>query len=170
MDSMWSTGVNNFVWDEKKFPNATGMVDYMHEKGVRVILWATSMVNVDSPSYQEGKDKGYYLNGGKTIHWWHGHGSFIDYTNPAALKWWHGQMDNVIKGTGIDGWKCDGTGMVLEVLLIVDPFTFELLPYIEAHSGRITEREYADMYYRDFFYYTRQHNPDALISMLFGCC
>lgn len=46
---------------------------------------------------------------GATIKWWHGRGSFIDYTNPNAVSWWHKQMDLALD-IGIDGWKCDGTG------------------------------------------------------------
>ena len=39
-----------------------------------MILWATSMIDTDSPNYAEGKAKGYYLNDGKTVKWWHGKG------------------------------------------------------------------------------------------------
>ena len=49
---------------------------------------------------------------------------------------------------GIDGWKCDGS----------DPLVFEL-PIGWGYQGIVTEREYADMYYRDFYYYTRTKNP-----------
>lgn len=91
------------------------------------------MVDTDSPNYQYGLQNNYYLNNGRTIKWWHGHGSFIDYTNPSvrcvgwrpgaigssidttsghqAMAWWHSQMDNVLN-MGLDGWKCDGTGTV----------------------------------------------------------
>ena len=31
----------------------------------------------------------------------------------------------------------------------------------EGYAGRITEREYADDYYGDFFNYTRKWNPDV---------
>ena len=41
---------------------------------------------------------------------------------------------------GVDGWKCDGT----------DPYIFELAPEAYGYKGRITEREYANYYYRDF--------------------
>ncbi len=92
------------------------------------------------------------MNDGKTIKWWHGHGSFLDYTNPEAVDWWHKQMDGPLSD-GLDGWKTDGT----------DPFVYELVfPYGKA--GYITERTYANLYYRDFFYYTRQkRGQDALI-------
>lgn len=42
--------------------------------------------------------------------WWHGRGSFIDYSNPDAVNWWHKQLDNVLilnqtdPKEGIDGW------------------------------------------------------------------
>eukprot|EP01130_Rhizamoeba_saxonica_P018183 TRINITY_DN9020_c0_g1_i2.p1 TRINITY_DN9020_c0_g1~~TRINITY_DN9020_c0_g1_i2.p1 ORF type:complete len:341 (-),score=62.34 TRINITY_DN9020_c0_g1_i2:828-1850(-) len=152
IDSKWSTGINNFIWDPKKFPTAKQLIADMHKMDIRVILWTTSMINNDSPNYIEGKNKSYYLNDGKQIHWWHGHGSFIDYSNKDALDWWHKQMDKVID-MGIDGWKCDGT----------DPFVFELLPYAYGKHGYISQRQYANSYYRDFFYYTRSKNPDALI-------
>eukprot|EP01089_Gocevia_fonbrunei_P020690 TRINITY_DN7769_c0_g1_i2.p1 TRINITY_DN7769_c0_g1~~TRINITY_DN7769_c0_g1_i2.p1 ORF type:complete len:588 (-),score=108.30 TRINITY_DN7769_c0_g1_i2:90-1853(-) len=153
IDSQWATADNNFVWNTKVYPNPQQMIDYFHSKGVRVILWTTSVIDTNSPNYAEGLAKGYYLSGldGNTVKWWHGVGSFIDYTNPAALEWWHSQLDNVIN-MGIDGWKCDGT----------DPYIYELI-IAYGHSGIISERQYADLYYRDFFYYTRSKNPEALI-------
>lgn len=64
-------------------------------------------------------------------------------------------MDNVID-IGIDGWKCDGT----------DPFVEEYAIFgggIRGRSGVISERDYANLYYRDFLFYTRTKNPEALI-------
>ena len=66
------------------YPNATQMIEQFHSLGVRVILWVTSMINTDSPNYQYGLDNNYYLNKGRTIKWWLGEGSFLDYTNPNA--------------------------------------------------------------------------------------
>lgn len=41
---------------------------------------------------------------GKTavLNWWHGNGSLLDYSNPAAVEWWHGQLDRVIVDTYYD--------------------------------------------------------------------
>jgi hypothetical protein len=79
IDSDWSTGVNNFVFDTKKFPNPAQLVSYAHSKGfpsplclltkpkgIKVILWVTSMVDTNSPNYQEGLQNDYYLNKGST--------------------------------------------------------------------------------------------------------
>ena len=43
---------------------------------------------------------------------------------------------------------------------VLDPYVFELIRP-EGYAGRITEREYADDYYGDFFNYTRKWNPDV---------
>ena len=110
----------------------TAMIDTFHSMNIRVIYWITSMVDTDSPNYQYGYDNGYYIKNpfGKPgqMNWWHGLGSLIDYTNPAALEWWHSQMDIMID-MGIDGWKCDGT----------DPYILELVEP-QSYAGPITYR------------------------------
>jgi alpha-glucosidase (family GH31 glycosyl hydrolase) len=53
-------------------------MQYFKSKGVRIILWITSVVDVDSSNYQEGLLNNYYLNNGTIFKWWHGWGSFID--------------------------------------------------------------------------------------------
>ncbi len=144
IDSPWETGYNSFEFDEGLYPNPREMVDELHGLDVRVLLWITSMINVDSPNYQFAFDRGYYLNDGATVEWWKGEGSFIDYTNPEALDYWHGLMDGVLD-LGIDGWKTDGT-----------EFYTILLGVPRGHGGVLRPRMYADLYYRDFFYYTRE--------------
>lgn len=68
-----------------------------------------------------------------------------------AVQWWHAQMDNVLD-IGIDGWKCDGT----------DPFVLEFI-YPRGYGGAVSAHQYGHMYYRDFLFYSRTKNPDALI-------
>lgn len=85
IDSAWSTGFNNFEWDKKKFPHPEDIVTKLHSKGIRVILWVTSMINNDTNIYEEAKKNNYLLNNGKLAKWWHGHGGFLDYFNPKAV-------------------------------------------------------------------------------------
>lgn len=155
-DSSWETGFNDFVVSPQRIQNLTAMVDSLHAKGVRVILWITSMVDKDSPNFAVAESSGYFIKDvlGKPLlmKWWHGTGGLIDYTNPAAVDWWHTQM-NAVLDTGIDGWKCDGT----------DPYILEGVVPI-GHKGVVTRKEYSDAYYRDFFYYSRQRlGEDRLI-------
>jgi alpha-glucosidase (family GH31 glycosyl hydrolase) len=58
IDSDWSSGINNFLWDAKKYPTPAAMVDKLHKLGVRVMLWVTTMINTDSSNYKDGCDKG----------------------------------------------------------------------------------------------------------------
>lgn len=108
IDSAWSTGFNNFVVDPTKFPDMGGFVSAMHAQNVKVILWATSMVDTDSSNFNVCESKNYYIrdgfNGTSLLKWWHGSGLLLDYTNPDARSWWEGQLDNVLS-LGIDGWK-----------------------------------------------------------------
>ncbi|HPM76513.1 MAG TPA: glycoside hydrolase family 31 protein [bacterium] len=145
IDSPWETGYNTFEWDESLFADPQGMIDYFHSLDVRVFMWITPNVNVDSPNYQEGFDNGYYINDGRTLEWWKGEGSFIDYNNPDAMTWWHGLMDNVLD-MEIDGWKTDGSEFGLYIFS----------PIVHTYSGNITPKEYQEQYYRDFFNYTRE--------------
>jgi len=36
-------------------------VEVFHSKGVRVIMWAASMVNTDSPNYQDAYNNKYFI-------------------------------------------------------------------------------------------------------------
>jgi alpha-glucosidase (family GH31 glycosyl hydrolase) len=143
IDSPWATGYNTFEWDLSKYPEPQDMIDDMHDDNVRIFLWTTPNVNLDSPNFQEGFDNGYYVQDGQTLEWWKGPGAYIDFWNPDALAWWHDQVDNVLD-MGIDGWKTDGS-----------EFSMWLWGSIKTAAGPVTVKEYQEMYYRDFFEYTR---------------
>jgi len=51
------------------------------------MLWVTSIVNSNSPTWAEGKSKGYFRGKGKLLPWWGPYkGSLIDYDNPEAVE------------------------------------------------------------------------------------
>ena len=148
LDSPWETGYNTFEFDQGLYPDAAGMIDRFHGLNVRVFCWITSVINIDSPNYLEAFNNGYFINNAKTLKWWKGTGSYIDYNNPMALQWWHEQMDKVLN-LGIDGWKTDMTASLLKRWIVLDTYT-----------GMMTWSEYQEVYYRDFFNYTRQRLGD----------
>jgi alpha-glucosidase (family GH31 glycosyl hydrolase) len=109
IDSAWATGFNSFVWDAKKFPSPGAMVDTAHNLGVRVIAWATSMIDSDAPNFAHAQQNGYLVSRGALVKWWHGRGAFLDFTYAPAAAYWKQLMDQVlVNETQLDGFKCDG--------------------------------------------------------------
>ena len=149
IDSPWATGYSTFAWDTGLFPDAQGMIDELHARDVRVMLWTVPLINVDVPDlYAEAAEKGYFLTDADgapvVLEWWKGDGSLIDYFNPEAVDWWHDLLQPILD-QGIDGWKCDGGeyGMLLEQT------------YSAAAGRKIERLEYSRAYYQDFFDHTR---------------
>lgn len=154
IDSEWETGFNTFAFDGEKFPDPRSLISSMHAQNIKVIAWITSFINVDSPNYAAARNAGYLLRPEKPIHWWHGHGSLLDYDNPSAVAWWHSLMDSVLD-MGLDGFKTDGS----------DPYVLELLDLKESWD------HYRTLYYSDFWYYVRARlgNQALLMSRPVDC-
>lgn len=157
IDSPWATRYNSFRFDEQRYPEPRKMIDALHERDVRLVLWMTNFVNTndslsDAPGddedlYAIGKAKGYFVNEGIPVRWWKGNGALVDYTNPAAVEWWHRIMDRTLS-LGVDGWKMDGSAE-----------TF-LLTKRQTQRGTLTLRDYLDLYYRDTLHYSRTCQSD----------
>jgi alpha-glucosidase (family GH31 glycosyl hydrolase) len=160
IDSPWETAYNDFRWDPALFPDPEALVDGLHDRGVRVILWITQMVNIDAGQvWEEGVEGGHFLTAGPeatepaVVHWWKGDGALLDFHSPEAVAWWHERMQPVLD-LGIDGWKTDGSD-----------FTQHLAPYSPGAGRALDRLEYSHAYYRDFFEHTRDVlGDDRLIT------
>ena len=138
--------------DGKPDPNCTDcLLCYFQNRDIRVMLWASCMVNEDASNHAYAKEKGYFLNDGKVIKWWGGKGSMIDYTNPEAVKWWESQLDNMLN-LGTDGWKLDGA----------DPYVMLMLPAY-GKGGHVGWKQYQKLQYDHFYNYTRSKGNEKVV-------
>ena len=98
IDEGWATNLNTFIFDTTKFPTFRSMLDGFRAKNIRIVLWMTSMINIDSPNYPYAQEHGYVFN--KTIKWWSGEGRLLDYFNPDAVTWWHSLIEQLLDAAG----------------------------------------------------------------------
>ncbi|MGE3269261.1 MAG: TIM-barrel domain-containing protein [Chloroflexota bacterium] len=157
VDSPWQTNYNTFEMSPE-YGDPTRLVSRLRDRNIRVIFWATGFININSndgpgrgisPNYHEALARGYFVNGGLSYEWDKGEGSAVDFFNPDAVAWWYTQMDKAW-AYGIDGWK-------------VDSPEGNLPDKVQTAAGWKTNREYGDQYYRAFYRYVADRDPDAII-------
>lgn len=158
IDSPWSTGYNNFLWDTARYPDPKGMIKQLHQQGVRVVMWMTGNINSKSlpeiplsksSNYDLAVAKGYGLVSPTDFSWWKGSGIFVDVTNPDAKKWFASEIDKVMN-MGIDGFKCD-EGVAY------------LPDQIMTSTGPMSVDDYKLLWYDYMADYTTGRNPAAII-------
>lgn len=166
IDSPWSWRYNDFKVDEARYPEPGKFFGDLQNRGYRVVLWMTCMVNSRSKDtrvtdsrefYEEARNKGYLAGNGYQWRWWKGTGGFIDYSNPEAMQWWHGLQRQVLDW-GVDGWKLDGCDTFFSGRIWKIP-----VPFNRARSGWMTTREYMDHYAREEYRYGLERNPEFAI-------
>lgn len=112
IDDIWSNYYGNFDFNPTTFPDPKGMMDYLHRKGFRVMLWLTPFISADSKEFR-------YLSSQKALvlhreagrpalmKWWNGYSACLDLTKTAAVQWLRAQLNNLQTIYGIDGFKFD---------------------------------------------------------------
>ena len=163
IDSPWSMRYNDFKVDEVRYPQPEKFFGRLQERGYRVVLWMTCMVNSrgkdtrvrDSEAFfEEARTNGFLAGDGYQLGWWKGKGGFIDYSNASAMKWWHGLQQQVLDW-GVDGWKLDGADTLFSGRLGGLP-----VPWNRVASGWMTTRQYMDNYARDEYQHGLSRNPE----------
>lgn len=100
----------NFEWDPLVFPDPTGMLQRLHERGLKVCVWINSYVAQRSRLFAEGVAKGYFIKRTDGSVWqtdlWQPGMAIVDFTNPAAREWFAGHITRLLD-MGVDAIKTD---------------------------------------------------------------
>lgn len=99
-----------FEWDKDMFPDPEGLLQRIHEKGLKVCLWINPYIGQKAKVFQECKEKGYFIKreDGEVWQWdmWQASQGIIDFTNPDARAWYKEQLRGLIR-IGVDSFKTD---------------------------------------------------------------
>ncbi|MBI2776242.1 MAG: glycoside hydrolase family 31 [Chloroflexi bacterium] len=105
---------------EGAWPDPKGLTDWLHEHGVRLVLWQAPFIRTrPRPSGQAAADlevmvaRGYGVAGpdGRPYRnraWWFPGAILPDWTNPEARDWWLEKRRYLVEDLGVDGFKTDG--------------------------------------------------------------
>lgn len=100
----------NFAWDERVFPDPKGMLQRLHNKGLKICVWINSYVGQESALFKEGMEGGYFIKrkNGDVWQWdmWQPGLAIVDFTNPGAREWYGSKLEALLD-MGVDCFKTD---------------------------------------------------------------
>ncbi|MGM1017465.1 MAG: alpha-xylosidase [Actinomycetota bacterium] len=120
-DCFWMREFNwcDFEWDPRVFPDPVGMLERLHERGLKVSVWVNPYIGQRSPLFEEARSQGFLLQrpDGTVWQWdmWQAGMAIVDFTNPEARTWYQDKLRALV-AQGVDTFKTDfGERVPLEV-------------------------------------------------------
>ncbi|PIB94537.1 TIM-barrel domain-containing protein [Caulobacter sp. FWC2] len=94
-----------FHWNRDKFPDVEGFVRGYAEAGVELVPNIKPALLVTHPRYAELAKKGWFVSDADgdpiVCQFWDEVGSYVDFTQPAAVAWWRAQVTEQLLAYGI---------------------------------------------------------------------
>ncbi|MCG8452737.1 MAG: hypothetical protein MI717_06110 [Spirochaetales bacterium] len=102
------------------WPNPKAMIDELHERGIKVVLWQIPVLKALEGSHvQHEADQEYFIEQGlgaqeasgepyKVRPGWFQGGLLPDFGQEATRKWWTSRRKYLLTEMGVDGFKTDG--------------------------------------------------------------
>jgi len=103
----------------RRWPDPKGLVEWLHERGIRVLLWQIPVLKDMDGHAQHEQDLAFAEEAGMCVStesgdsyrnrgWWFPGSRVIDFTNADAAAWWFDKRAYLLDDVGIDGFKTDG--------------------------------------------------------------
>jgi Glycosyl hydrolases family 31 len=112
IDDNWQQNYGQWDFKQNKFPEPKALVDTLHARGFKVMLWICPFVHTNCDVYADLATRGLLLknpSGGiASIKWWNGESALLDFTNPEAVAWFRSRLDFLKATYQVDGFKFDG--------------------------------------------------------------
>jgi alpha-glucosidase (family GH31 glycosyl hydrolase) len=149
IDRPWAEGnygYGNLSWDSNRFPHGSEMVQLLHERGWRVVVWGApwALGHHDWEHGTEARARG-YLMGDRNI----------DYTNPEAAAWQRQKIEAFMRLSKIDGWKLDRGDEY-------NPSHPEDI-YHDGRNGLVVHNDYPRMFIKNFYDAARAVRGDDFV-------
>jgi len=111
IDDNWQEDYGKLNFHPGRFPSPKQMMDSLHSKGFKVMLWVCPFISPDCDVYRYLEKNHLLLKDttGNTaiVRWWNGASGLLDFTNPDAVKWFKAQLNRLVNEYHVDGFKFD---------------------------------------------------------------
>ena len=111
IDDNWQEDYGKLKFHPGRFPSPKLMIDSLHAKGFKVMLWVCPFISADCDVYRYLSQNNLLLKDSSgnpaIIRWWNGASGLLDFTNPNAVKWFKSQLNILVDEYHVDGFKFD---------------------------------------------------------------
>lgn len=148
-----------------RWPDPKGMVEQLHEHGIRVLLWQIPVLKSSAyATVQSMRDQRYAITNGYVLTdgtgtpyrlpagTWFGNSLLVDFTNPEAVAWFLGKRRYLLEELGVDGFKTDGGEFIWG----------RNVTAADGRTGDELRNAYPDLYAQAYFDYSRAIRSDAI--------
>lgn len=145
---------NSYRWDRNRYPQAELMIDDLHDRNIRVIMWATGIMNKEAEYFEVVNDHYCYPEAGNCdkAGWWKNNfkktAVHIDFRQEDARNWFRDKVAPLIRDGDniyIDGWKCDAGSNAFY------------------KSDDVNYPDFNNYYYASFYRVLKEMNPEGII-------
>jgi alpha-D-xyloside xylohydrolase len=110
----------DLVWDARVFPDPVGMLQRLHDRGLKVSAWINPYIAQRSVLFEEARQLGHLVKrpDGGVWQWdlWQAGMALVDFTSPAATRWFQDKLRGLLD-QGVDALKTDfGERIPLDVV------------------------------------------------------